>query len=74
MDATIRHLHEVRDDAGRSLAGAFAVIVHTDDEKIRRRVYMTLNGAQRAAERAQARGNRAEVVLCELHPVAEVAA
>ncbi len=37
--------------------------------RYRRRVFLTLGAAQRAARNAQARGVNAHVVICELRPV-----
>jgi hypothetical protein len=52
--------------------GGFAVVVETPDHKYRRRLYLSLSAAEKAAKRAEAAGYTAEVVLCRLEPVAVV--
>ena len=48
---------------------AHVVIVSSTDAKARRRVYLSLHSAERAVERAQARGHAATLHLCRLVPV-----
>ncbi len=51
------------------LSGVYVVVVEVDGDHARRRVYLNLPAAQRAQERAQERGQTAEVVLAALEPV-----
>ncbi|MEZ0490786.1 hypothetical protein AB2L28_00860 [Kineococcus sp. TBRC 1896] len=51
------------------VSGALVVVVKLDGDHYRRRTFLTLKAAERAVERAQARGHQAEVVLCSLQPV-----
>ncbi len=54
----------------KAVAPAFVVFTFTDDgELMRRNVYVSLHSALKAKERAEARGARFELVLCELVPV-----
>ncbi|MCV7541544.1 hypothetical protein M3B80_011575 [Micrococcus luteus] len=56
------------------LNGVFVVLVahHVAGElRYRRAVYLSLPAAQRAADRATERGQRASVTLCRLAPVHE---
>lgn len=55
-----------------ALSGAWVVLVTYVDSWQRRNVYLTLSAAQRAAERAHARGHRATAVLCDLQVVADI--
>ena len=48
---------------------AYVAVVEIAEGKYRRRPYLTLAAAQRAVERAEARGVTATVTLCELVPV-----
>jgi hypothetical protein len=48
------------------------VLVYTPNGVVRRRVFLTVAAAQRAADRAEARGDRVRVELCKLVPVSEV--
>lgn len=48
---------------------AYVAVVEVAEGKYRRRTYLTLAAAQRAVERAEARGVAASVTLCELVPV-----
>ena len=48
---------------------AFVVVVATRDGKHQRRVFLSLAAAQKAIERAEARGVDAEIMLCELRTV-----
>lgn len=52
--------------------GGFAVVTETPDHKYRRRLYLSLSAAEKAAKRAEAAGYSAEVILCRLEPVAVV--
>lgn len=54
--------------------GAFVVVVETEGDRYRRRVFLTLNAAQRALERAQERGHHGALLVARLAPVAEVVA
>lgn len=64
------------DAAAAILEGAWAVVVLVGPgpnglPRHRRSVYLTATAAQRAVEAARARGQRAEALLVELHPVTE---
>lgn len=48
---------------------AYVAVVEIAEGKYRRRPYLTLAAAQRAVDRAEARGVTASVTLCELVPV-----
>lgn len=48
---------------------ALVAVVQTSAGTYRRRVFLSLDAAQKALERAEARGLDAQVVLCELRPV-----
>ena len=67
---SVRHdcARRLRDD----LDGALVVLVYTPNGVVRRRVFLTVAAAQRAADRAEARGDRVRVELCKLVPVSEV--
>lgn len=56
------------------IEGTFVVLVITPQNRARRRCYLTLAAAQRAAERATDRGQFATVVLASVQPIAEVTA
>lgn len=58
----------LRDD----LDGVLVLIVYRADGGVRRRVVLTVAAAQRAADRAEAAGHRARIVLARLKPVSEV--
>ena len=51
------------------LNGTFVVVVDLGGDRMKRRVYLNLPSAQRAADRAVERGHTARVVLCELAPL-----
>lgn len=58
-------------DAADLVAGVFVLVVTVPSDpepRHRRRVFLQAQPAQRAADRAVARGHRAEVVLCRLVP------
>lgn len=48
---------------------ALVVLVEDKNGKYRRRLYLSLRSAERAVERANARGADARLVLCRLEPV-----
>lgn len=56
-------------DAAGVVEGAYVVVVRVDEGRYRRRTYMSLFSAEKAAGRARARGQGAEVALCRLAPV-----
>lgn len=60
------------DRLAQYLDGVYAVVVQVGDDRLRRRVYLNLPSAQRAADRARERGREATIALCELHPVGVV--
>ena len=49
--------------------GVYVVVVETSDDRMRRRVYLNLPGAQRAVQRAQDRGHEARLYLARLDVV-----
>lgn len=54
----------------RAVAPAYVVFTFHDDGKVKRRnVYLSLHSAIKAKERAEAKGSRFELMLCELVPV-----
>lgn len=48
---------------------ALAVLVEDKNGKYRRRLYLSLRSAERAVQRAQARGRDARAILVRLEPV-----
>ena len=48
---------------------ALAVLVEDKTGRYRRRLYLSLRAAERAVERANARGADARVILCRLSPI-----
>ncbi|WP_369055945.1 hypothetical protein [Kineococcus terrestris] len=61
------------DESTVHVRDALVLVVLTGDGRCRRTTYLTVAGAERAAERARDRGHRADVVLCHLVPVQVVA-
>ncbi|WP_370287894.1 hypothetical protein [Nocardioides sp.] len=60
----------VKADDSRAVAPAFVVLTLDDDgATARRRVFLSLHNAVKAAERAQKAGRRFDIVLCQLVPV-----
>lgn len=59
-------------DVADVIGGAFVVVVTVPGGLARRRVYLTVKSAERAAERAAGRGQVAHVALCRLSPVSLV--
>lgn len=54
----------------RAVAPAYAVFTFHDDGRLKRRhIYVSLHSAIKAQERAQAKGQRFELMLVELVPV-----
>lgn len=49
--------------------GSFVLVVHVTGDRYRRRCFLTAQSAQRAADRATARGDNATVYLAELKPL-----
>ena len=49
--------------------GVYVVVVETSDDRMRRRVYLNLPGAQKAVQRAQERGHEARLFLARLDVV-----
>lgn len=49
--------------------GVHVVVVRTSNDRYKRRCYLSLAAADKAAERARERGDEAAVVLCRLTPV-----
>ena len=59
-------------DLEAAVNGVFVLVVDVSTEsepRLRRRVFLQAQSAQRAADRAVERGHHAEVVLCRLVPV-----
>lgn len=59
----------VADRLAQYVHGVYVVIVQVGEDRLRRRVYLNLPSAQRAAERAQDRGHTAVVALARLDVV-----
>ncbi|WP_432244806.1 hypothetical protein ACRB8A_12440 [Arthrobacter sp. G.S.26] len=51
------------------VTGVHVVVVETAAGKYRRRVYLSLNSAQRATDRAIMAGHPTHLILCQLMPV-----
>lgn len=51
------------------VAGAFCLVVTTPAGRYRRRVFLTVAAAEKAAVRATAAGHHAEIVLCRIDPI-----
>ena len=65
------NLPPILPDSSDLVAGVFVLVVTVPGDpepRHRRRVFLQAQPAQRAADRAVARGHRAEVVLCRLVP------
>lgn len=65
------NLPPILPDSADLVAGVFVLVVSVPNDpepRHRRRVFLQAQPAQRAADRAVARGHRAEVVLCRLVP------
>lgn len=60
------------DELARQAGGAFVAVVEVKGGKYRRRAYLTLASAERAARNAQAEGRSAVVYLAELKPLYRV--
>lgn len=54
--------------AAALVAGVHVVVVETPAGRYRRRVYLSLDSAQKAADRAAMAGHPASVILCQLVP------
>lgn len=54
------------------LDGVLVVVVSLSNDKVRRRVFLSLHTAQRHADAARRAGREAHVWLAQLAPVAEV--
>jgi hypothetical protein len=57
------------DRLAQYVQGAFVVVVQVGEDRLRRRVFLNLPSAQRAAERARDRGHTAVVALARLDVV-----
>lgn len=57
------------DDLARAIDGAFVVVVKVTGGKYRRRTFLTVASAQRAADNARALGHTATIYLSELRPL-----
>ena len=55
--------------AAALVTGVHVVIVETPAGKYRRRVYLSLDSAQKAADRAIMAGHQSSLILCKLMPV-----
>jgi len=51
------------------LADCHVIVVSLPDSKYRRRVFLSLHAAEKAAARARAAGQRAELFLARMRPV-----
>lgn len=56
-------------EAAEQLAGCLVLLVKVDNAHYRRRVFLSINAAQRALVAAREKGYSARVVACELHPL-----
>ncbi|WP_143813984.1 hypothetical protein [Luteococcus japonicus] len=56
-------------EAKANLDGCLVLLVQIDAAHYRRRVFLSLNSAQRALSAARARGYSARIIACELHPL-----
>lgn len=61
------------EDAAAIAGGAFVVVVQLDEDRYRRRVFLTLAAAERLAEKARERGHVAHVLLSHVLPLGVVA-
>ncbi len=61
------------DDVAAHIDGAFVLLVKTAAGRYRRRCFLTCASAERAARRANDRGEAAWIVLAQLKPVYRVA-
>ena len=57
------------DELAAHVDGTFVVVVKLSGGRYRRRAFLTVAAAERAARNAQAVGHRAEVFLAELKPL-----
>ena len=57
------------DEWARRLDGAFVVLVRINEGRYRRRIYCTVNAAERAAHNAQQRGHEVVVYLAKVSPL-----
>jgi hypothetical protein len=62
------------DELARVLDGAFVVVVKTTGGRYRRRCFLSVAAAERAAARAVEAGHNATIVLAELRPLYRVCA
>lgn len=65
---------DAANEVARVLDGVLVVVVVLPNQKIRRRVFLTLASAQRHADRARENGNHVRVILAQLAPISEVRA
>jgi hypothetical protein len=61
------------DDIAAHVDGTFVVLVRVTGGKYRRRCFLTVASAERAARRAQAAGHNATIYLAELKPLWKLA-
>lgn len=61
------------EDAAAVAGGAFVVVVQIDEDRYRRRVFLTLAPAERLAVKARERGHVAHVMLAHVLPLGVVA-
>jgi hypothetical protein len=62
----IPRLSQVEIDGSRPM---YVIVVKGGDERLRRRVFLSLHSAVRAVERARERGDAATLELCRVLPV-----
>lgn len=62
------------DEFAAAVDGSYVVVVRGPGGRSRRRVFLTVAAAQRAAERATERGQTVRIVLAELRPLYDVEA
>jgi hypothetical protein len=62
-------LEDSRDELAEVVDGAFVLVVRVTAVKYRRRCFLSVASAERAARNAQAAGHNAAVFLAELKPL-----
>lgn len=68
-DSSVADLGASWDEIATHVDGAFVVLVRTSQGRYRRRVWLTLAPAERAAQKAIDAGHSATVILSELKPL-----
>lgn len=71
-EAQRAHLEAIRARSPKTIGAAHAVLVWTPEGKYTRRLYLSLHAADKAMERAAARGLTSSCVMVDLVPVVAV--